>query len=67
MAALKQAELGVPLAEVIRKGEDQRADVSSSCKSFYRWRKQYVGGMETDQIRHWLRKMIDHRTVPRRP
>ena len=41
VAVLKQAELGVPVAEVIRK-------VGISEQTFYRWKKQYVG-METDQ------------------
>jgi hypothetical protein len=36
---LKQPELGVPVAEVIRK-------VGISEQTFYRWKKQYVG-MET--------------------
>jgi putative transposase len=43
VAVLKQAELGVPTAEVIRK-------VGISEQTFYRWKKQYVG-METDQAR----------------
>ncbi len=43
MAALKQAESGVPVAEVIGK-------VRISEQIFYRWKKQYVG-METDQAR----------------
>src|ERR1700733_8526477 len=43
VAVLKQAELGVPVAEVIRK-------VGISEQTFYRWKKQYVG-METDQAR----------------
>jgi putative transposase len=42
-AVLKQAELGVPVVEVIRK-------VWISEQTFYRWKKQYVG-METDQAR----------------
>ncbi|RZU40208.1 putative transposase [Edaphobacter modestus] len=40
---LKQAELGVPVAEVIRK-------VGISEQTFYRWKKQYVGKL-TDQAR----------------
>ena len=36
VAVLKQAELGVPVAEVIRK-------VGISEQTFYRWKKQYVG------------------------
>jgi putative transposase len=43
VAVLKQAELGIPVAEVIRK-------VGISEQAFYRWKKQYVG-METDQAR----------------
>jgi putative transposase len=43
VAVLKQAELGVPVAEVIRK-------VGISDQTFYRWKKQYVV-METDQAR----------------
>jgi putative transposase len=39
VAVLKQAELGVPVAEVIRK-------IRISEQIFYRWKKQYVG-MET--------------------
>jgi putative transposase len=42
-AVLKQTELGVPVAEVIRK-----AGISEL--TFYRWKKQYVG-MDTDQAR----------------
>ena len=36
VAVLKQVELGVPVAEVIRK-------VGISEQTFYRWKKQYVG------------------------
>jgi len=36
VAALKQAEAGVPLAELIRR-------VGISEQTFYRWKKQYVG------------------------
>lgn len=43
VAVLKQAELGVPVAEVIRK-------VGVSEQTFYRRKKQYAG-METDQAR----------------
>jgi putative transposase len=43
VAVVKQAELGVPVAEVIRK-------VGISEQTFYRWKKQYVG-LETDQAR----------------
>jgi putative transposase len=40
---LKQAEAGVPVAEVIRK-----AGISE--QTFYRWKKQYTG-LESDQVR----------------
>jgi len=40
---LKQAEVGVPVTEVIRK-----AGISE--QTFYRWKKQYVG-LEVDQVR----------------
>ena len=41
---LKQAEVGVPVVEVIRK-----AGIAE--QTFYRWKKQYVG-LEVDQVRH---------------
>jgi putative transposase len=41
VAVLRQAELGVPVAEMNRK-------VGVSKQTFYRWKRQYVG-METDQ------------------
>jgi putative transposase len=40
---MKQAEAGVPVAELIRK-------IGISEQTFYRWKKQYVG-MELDQAR----------------
>jgi len=40
---LKQVEVGVPVAEVIRK-----AGIAE--QTFYRWKKQYVG-LEVDQVR----------------
>lgn len=43
VAVLKQAEAGVPLAELIRR-------VGISKQTFYRWKKQYVG-LEVDQVR----------------
>jgi putative transposase len=42
-AVLKQAEVGVPVAELIRK-------VGISQQTFYRWKKQYAG-LEVDQVR----------------
>jgi putative transposase len=43
VAVLKQAEAGVPLAELIRR-------VGISEQTFYRWKKQYVG-LEVDRVR----------------
>jgi len=43
VGVLKQAEAGVPLAELIRR-------VGISEQTFYRWKKQYVG-LEVDQVR----------------
>jgi putative transposase len=43
VGVLKQAEVGVPVAELIRK-------VGISEQTFYRWKKQYVG-LESDQVR----------------
>ena len=45
MAVLKQAELGVPVAELIRQ-------VGISEQTLYRWKKQYKG-LETDQVRQF--------------
>jgi len=43
VGVLKQAEVGVPVVELIRK-------VGISEQTFYRWKKQYVG-LESDQVR----------------
>lgn len=43
VAVLKQAELGMPVADLIRQ-------VGISEQTFYRWRKQYAG-MQSDQVR----------------
>ena len=43
VTALKQAELGMPIADLTR-----RLGVSEV--TFYRWKKQYAG-MESDQVR----------------
>ena len=43
VALLKQAEAGVPLAELLRR-------VGVSQQTFYRWKKQYVG-LEVDPVR----------------
>ena len=43
VSVLKQAEVGVPIAELIRK-------VGISEQTFYRWKSKYVG-LEVDQVR----------------
>jgi putative transposase len=43
VAVLKQAELGIPIAELIRQ-------VGVSEQTFYRWKKKY-SGLEVDQLR----------------
>ena len=45
VAVLKQAEIGVPVAELIRQ-------VGISEQTLYRWKKQYKG-LETDQVRQF--------------
>jgi putative transposase len=46
VGVLKQADVGVPVAELIRK-------VGISEQTFYRWKKQYVG-LESDQVREMI-------------
>jgi putative transposase len=43
VAVLKQAEVGVPVAELIR-------EVGITEQTLYRWKKQYKG-LEADQVR----------------
>ena len=43
VGVLKQAEVGVPVTELIRK-------VGISEQTFYRWKEQYTG-LEVDQVR----------------
>ena len=50
MVMLKQAELGVPVAELIRQ-------VGITERTLYRWKKQYKG-LETDQVRQ-LKQLRD--------
>lgn len=45
VAVLKQAELGLPVADLIRQ-------VGISEQTFYRWKKQY-SGLESDQVREF--------------
>jgi putative transposase len=45
VAVLKQAEVGVPVAQLIRQ-------VGITEQTLYRWKKQYKG-LETDQVRQF--------------
>lgn len=45
VSVLKQAELGLPVADVIRQ-------VGISEQTFYRWKRQYAG-LESDQVREF--------------
>ena len=53
VAVLKQAEAGVPLAELIRQ-------VGISEQTFYRWKNQYVR-LEVDQVRQ-LKQLQEENT-----
>jgi len=53
VAILKQAELGIPVAELIRQ-------VGVSEQTFYRWKKKYTG-LEIDQVRQ-LKQMAEENT-----
>jgi putative transposase len=50
VAVLKQAEVGVPVAELIRQ-------VGITEQTLYRWKKQYKG-LQTDQVRQ-LKQLQD--------
>jgi putative transposase len=52
VAILKQAELGIPIAELIRQ-------VGVSEQTFYWWKKKY-GGLEIDQVRQ-LKQMAEEK------
>jgi putative transposase len=53
VAIVKQAELGIPIAELIRQ-------VGISEQTFYRWKKKY-SGLEVDQVRQ-LKEMVEENT-----
>jgi putative transposase len=57
VAVLKQAELGTPVADLIRK-------VGITEQTFYRWKKQYQG-MESDQVRE-LKQLQEENTQLKR-
>lgn len=53
VAVLKQAELGLPVSDLIRQ-------IGISEMTFYRWKKQY-GGLESDQVRE-LKQVVEENT-----
>ena len=57
VAILKQAELGIPIAELIRQ-------VGVSEQTFYRWKKKY-SGMEVDQVRQLKQMREENARVKR--
>ena len=53
VAALKQVELGLPVADLIRQ-------LGISEQSYYRWKKSYAA-LESDPVRE-LRQVVDENT-----
>jgi len=53
VSALKQVELGLPVADLIRQ-------LGISEQTYYRWKKSYAG-LESDQVRE-LRQVVDENT-----
>jgi putative transposase len=53
VAALKQVELGLPVADLIRQ-------LGISEQTYYRWKKSYAG-LESDQVRE-LRQVVYENT-----
>jgi len=50
VAALKQVELGLPVADVVRQ-------LGVSEQTFYRWKRAY-GGLESEQVRE-LKQVVE--------
>jgi len=50
VSVLKQAEMGLPVADLIRR-------VGITEQTFYRWKRQY-GGLESDQVRE-LKQVVE--------
>jgi len=53
VAALKQAEMGMAVADLVRQ-------LGISEMTYYRWKKKY-GGLESDQVRE-LKQVLDENT-----
>ncbi len=56
VAVLKQAELGMPVADLIRQ-------VGISEQTFYCWKKQYAG-MQSDQVRELKQLQEENTRLP---
>ena len=54
VAALKQVELGLPVADLIRQ-------LGISEQTYYRWKKSYAG-LESDQVRE-LRQVVEENAL----
>jgi putative transposase len=50
VSVLKQAELGLPVADLVRR-------VGITEQTFYRWKRQYAG-LESDQVRE-LKQVVE--------
>ena len=50
MSVLKQAEMGLPVKDLIRQ-------IGITEQTFYRWKRQY-GGLESDQVRE-LKQVVE--------
>lgn len=53
VSALKQAEMGMPVADLVRQ-------MGITEQTYYRWKKKY-GGLESDQVRE-LKQVLDENT-----
>ncbi len=53
VAALKQAEMGMPVADLIRQ-------LGITEQTYYRWKNKYAG-LESDQVRE-LKQVLDENT-----
>jgi putative transposase len=58
VSVLKQAELGMPVADLIRR-------VGITERTYYRWKRQYAG-LESDQVRG-LKQVLEENTRLKKP
>lgn len=57
VTVLKQAELGLPVADLVRQ-------VGISEQTFYRWKRQYAG-LESDQVREFKQVVEENARLKR--